>query len=482
MKEQLKSKSGANPLPNTDSPSTGTEISKEVNSVKADVQHFTDLLWSYLQNENGFQPEKDLPKLADGAYRHFIEEHGLTEIERTLLAATLTFNWKNGDLLRRIQAGDDMDVIQERFRKLDQVGILLHPGRNKFALTAQAVARLLANDDQGCEEELLFALHNSMLFREGVIIAHSNHAHALFFEKELRMDPAYFDHLLWGTPFRIDQTEDFKARLIETKLSFDDLMLNENCKADLQILVNYIRNYNKFHASPHVRQLKKGFVAMFHGYPGTGKTLTAKVIGKETGLPTYRVDISQIISKYIGETEKNLEAIFRKLENKDCILFFDEADALFGKRSEVYEAKDRYANQEVSYLLQRIEDLDFIVILATNFVQNMDPAFQRRINFYINMDLPEPETRKRLWEYYFPKDEYTLSPKDLIEEAAQKYAITGANIHNVVKHACNEALANGDFVVTNQILRYFLSKEYFKEGRNFNQPDTFHLGKAKGFR
>ncbi|MEM7041131.1 MAG: ATP-binding protein, partial [Bacteroidota bacterium] len=318
-------------------------------------------------------------------------------------------------------------------------------------LTPLAVARLIAGDDLEAEETYLYILQKSMLIREGVVLALETEAHKFFYEQELRMDPAYYEHLLRGTRFRIDQTENFKAKLIETDLSFEDLMLDEKCKQDLKTMIDYIRNCDEFHSSQHVKRLKKGFVALFHGYPGTGKSLTAKIIGNETGLPTYRVDLSQIVSKYIGETEKNLEAVFRKLENKSCILFFDEADALFGKRSDVNEAKDRYANQEVSYLLQRIEELDFIVILATNFTNNIDWAFRRRINCYVKMNPPNAETRRQLWEYYFPAGEYTVSPANLLEDAALKYAVTGANIHNVIKQACTAARANGDFVVTQMV-------------------------------
>jgi AAA+ superfamily predicted ATPase len=457
-------------------------IAGHASVVRADVEWFADHLKNYLSEVEFRGICNEVPPLESGAYSTFVNENSLGKVERIFLAAVLAFSWKHKDLLRDIQNGKNAGEVQLRLRRLERLGVIYKNQSNKIALTALAVARLIAGEDSEMVEECLFILQNSMLIKEGVVIADSKDEKGFFYEKELRMDPAYFYHLLWGTPFRIDQTENFKARLIESDLSFDDLMLDEKCKSELQILIDYIRNYKIFHESADVKQLKKGFVALFHGPPGTGKTLTATTIGHETGLPTYRIDISQIISKYIGETEKNLEAVFRKLENKDCILFFDEADALFGKRSEITEAKDRYANQEVSYLLQRIEELDFIVILATNFINNMDPAFRRRINSYIKMDPPEEETRIRLWEYYFPAKEYQVSPENLIEEAARKYAITGANIHNVIKHACNKARANGDFLVTNQILIDFLSKEYYKEGRNFNQPDKYDWARMKDFR
>ena len=126
------------------------------------------------------------------------------------------------------------------------------------------------------------------------------------------------------------------------------------------------------------KRVKPGYRALFHGPPGTGKTLTATLLGKHTGRPVFRIDLSRVVSKYIGETEKNLSRLFDKAEHKDWILFFDEADALFGKRTEIRDAHDKYANQEVAYLLQRIESYAGLVILATNQRGNIDEAFLRR--------------------------------------------------------------------------------------------------------
>jgi SpoVK/Ycf46/Vps4 family AAA+-type ATPase len=138
------------------------------------------------------------------------------------------------------------------------------------------------------------------------------------------------------------------------------------------------------------KQTEQGYRALFHGPPGTGKTLTAALVGKEFDIPVYRIDLSMVVSKYIGETEKNLELLFDRAEKKGWILFFDEADALFGKRTDVKDAHDRFTNQEVSYLLQRIEDYNGLVILATNMKSNIDEAFIRRLHLVIHFPLPSP--------------------------------------------------------------------------------------------
>lgn len=135
-----------------------------------------------------------------------------------------------------------------------------------------------------------------------------------------------------------------------------------------------------------IRKIKPGYKVLFHGPTGTGKTLAAALIGKQTGMPVYRVDLSAVFSKYIGETEKNIERLFKNAESKDWILFFDEADALFGKRTNIKDAHDKYANADIAYLLQRIDDCKGIVILATNLKQNIDNPFIRRLQFVFDFD------------------------------------------------------------------------------------------------
>ena len=145
-----------------------------------------------------------------------------------------------------------------------------------------------------------------------------------------------------------------------------------------------------------------GVTVLFAGPPGTGKTMAAEVIARELELDLYKIDLSGIVSKYIGETEKNLERIFTEAQTSNAILFFDEADSIFGKRSEVKDAHDRYANIEVSYLLQRMENYDGVTILATNLRANLDEAFMRRLQFALDFPLPEFEDRIRIWKTLFP--------------------------------------------------------------------------------
>ena len=178
----------------------------------------------------------------------------------------------------------------------------------------------------------------------------------------------------------------------------------------------------------------KGIGVLMYGPPGTGKTMAAQVMANELGMELCRVDLSQVISKYIGETEKNLESVFREAEHSNIILFFDEADSLFGKRTEVKDSNDKYANQETSYILQRIESYEGMVILATNLVKNFDSAFMRRITISIRFSEPDEEMRKLLWKDMLQN---TALAEDvvLIENLAKQFELTGSNIKSIVRNA-----------------------------------------------
>ncbi|MBK9745610.1 MAG: ATP-binding protein [Chloroflexi bacterium] len=207
----------------------------------------------------------------------------------------------------------------------------------------------------------------------------------------------------------------------------------------------------------------KGISALFSGDSGTGKTLAAEVIAHELGLPLYKIDLSAVVSKYIGETEKNLSAIFGEAQTGSAILFFDEADALFGKRSEVKDAHDRYANIEVAYLLQRIENYDGTVILASNFRHNLDDAFTRRLDFILEFPVPDAEYRRRIFEVHFPPTA-PLSPEVDLAQIAAKYRLSGGNIRNVTLTAAYLAAADGR-VITPSHIRSAVRRENQKMGR-----------------
>ena len=193
---------------------------------------------------------------------------------------------------------------------------------------------------------------------------------------------------------KLEFDHDSAAQLITTEMEWQDLVLPTNTLSQLKEIETRIRSKRGLlNDWGFGRKLRPGFRCLFHGSPGTGKTLSAGLIGKSLELDVCRIDLAKVVSKYIGETEKNLKRIFKKAEKVDCVLFFDETDALFGKRTGVKDAHDRHANQEVSYLLQRMEQYSGLVILATNSRSNIDEAFTRRFQSVVHFPRPNASER-----------------------------------------------------------------------------------------
>ena len=213
------------------------------------------------------------------------------------------------------------------------------------------------------------------------------------------------------------------------------------------------------------KKIKPGFKVLFTGPPGTGKTLTASLLGKQYQMDVYRVDLSMVVSKYIGETEKNLSRVFDMAESKDWILFFDEADALFGKRSSTTDSHDRYANQEVSYLLQRMEDYDGLVILSSNFKKNIDEAFFRRFQLILDFEIPDAHHRYILWERS-KTSEFEYEKKVDLDFLAEQHELSAASIVNVLHYCILKCLNREDRVIRDKDIQAGLRIEKIKEGKS----------------
>jgi hypothetical protein len=232
----------------------------------------------------------------------------------------------------------------------------------------------------------------------------------------------------------------FPAKRVVTDLDWDHLVVNDHLRKQIDDLLDW-RRFHDILREKDIKQgrFRNGYRTLFYGPPGTGKTFTAALLGKAMKKEVYRIDLSMVVSKYIGETEKNLEMLFARAEDKDWILFFDEADAIFGKRTNVRDAHDKYANQEVSYLLQRIEDYNGLVILASNMRNNIDEAFIRRFNSILHFPMPAADERKEIWlKTFLPgtkfRGEGAEEDADIIEKV-KHYQLSGGSILNIVHYA-----------------------------------------------
>ena len=262
------------------------------------------------------------------------------------------------------------------------------------------------------------------------------------------------------------------AKRIKPKYRWDDLILPKEKKEQLEEVKNYIKNkgvvYHDWGFDDKL-SLGKGLNVLFSGTSGTGKTMAAEVIASELGLDLYKIDLSMVVSKYIGETEKNLNRIFKEAEQSNAILFFDEADALFGKRSEVRDSHDRYANIEISYLLQKMEENEGIVIMATNLSQNIDDAFMRRMHFNVEFPFPEEEYRYKIWRSLIPKEAPIAEDIDF-EFLAKRFKLAGGNIKNIIVNAAFLAAEESGVIGMEHVIKA-AKREFQKIGKVCSQSE-----------
>jgi hypothetical protein len=335
-----------------------------------------------------------------------------------------------------------------------------------FIPTGETLVFLLAGDDLATRFKLMrlfegdhpFARYN-ILYLAPVAYGEPLLSGAMILSRE------YLYRLTTGIERKPNFNSEFPARLIETELNWEHLVLPFSTLEQLEEIKHWI-----WHGQTLLQdwemyyKLRPGFTSLFYGPPGTGKTFSACLLGKHCGCDVYKIDLSMIVSKYIGETEKNLAKIFDLAEHKQWILFFDEADALFGKRTKVDDSHDRYANQEISFLLQRIEEFNGVVILASNLKANIDDAFIRRFQSIVHFPMPKASERLRLWKNAF-------SPKAILEEKieldriAEKYELSGGIIMNVVRYSSLKTLSRNETTILLEDIEEGIRRELLKEGR-----------------
>jgi hypothetical protein len=336
-----------------------------------------------------------------------------------------------------------------------------------FMPTGETALLLLAGDDLRTRLEHLALLDSaSTLARNGILRLDAAPAGEPTTAGVLQVTSDVIDLLTIGRVRRPAFSRDFPAHVLTTELEWTDLVLTASTRDQLREVEAWVRHRAALRRGAGLaRRLRGGYRALFYGPPGTGKTLTAALLGKRFGgCDVYRIALSAVVSKYIGETEKNLERIFARAEPLDGILFFDEADALFGRRTATANAHDRYANQEISYLLQRVEDYAGLVILASNLESNIDEAFMRRFQAVVHFPSPGPAERHRLWADAMPTT-IPLEPAIDLHEIARTIELSGGAIVNVAQYATLMALDAGSPVVRRDDLIAGIRRELQKEGK-----------------
>jgi hypothetical protein len=389
-------------------------------------------------------------------YQQFLETLDLQWEERFVLILAMVPHIQP-HLLDELLASINPQLVGDR---------LIHQPAS-FVPTVETALFLLAGDD--LEKRFLYQQifdPDALLLREHILSLDYDPNNAARLSAHLTVNQEFLILFTSGKAFQPDYNHLFPAKRITTIQEWSDLVLDGNTATQIEEIKAWLRHGDTIlYDWELTRKFAPGYKCLFHGPPGTGKTMTASLLGQQAGLDVYRVDLSMVVSKYIGETEKNLRQIFDTADNKRWILFFDEAEALFGKRTEVRDAHDRFANQEVSYLLHRIEEHAGLVILATNKRNQLDEAFTRRFQAIVQFPLPGQAERLQIWKNGFSK-RCALEKAIDLEQIAERYELAGGSIMNVIRYASLMALEAGSNVVMLKDLLKGIQREYAKEGKS----------------
>ncbi len=365
---------------------------------------------------------------------------------------------------------DFLDLLFTRNKNFDrgftQFGGWKGQSHGGFLPTCETAVFVVAGSDLEKRFEVASYLDGeSVLIEKRLIVLEHKSPGEPFMSGALRLSTECLNRVTTGIDHKPDYNMNFPAKLLETKLAWDDLVLPIEVMMEIENIVTWIKHSKTIMKDWGLEKvIKPGYRSLFYGPPGTGKTLTASLIGSSVGADVYRIDLSMVVSKYIGETEKNLANVFDQAESKNWVLFFDEADALFGKRTQANSSNDRYANQEISYLLQRVEDFPGVVILASNIKANIDEAFSRRFQSIVYFPMPDSEHRLMLWERILG----TTQNLDLgisLESLAEQYELSGGAITNVVRYGAINTIQMNRTRMNEEDLIEGVTKELRKEGK-----------------
>ncbi|CAM1362696.1 conserved hypothetical protein [Tenacibaculum litopenaei] len=421
----------------------------------------------YFKNESPFKAVQELevpevPEEDTSGYAAIVRKYGVRFEERLILVMTMARYIKPQSLDLFLLKNKTIDA------EFSEFGGVKDANHHGFIPTLETVCFLLGGaDDVLIRMNFMRVIYDtSLLYKEGVLDAHK---FPVELKEPLRLSEEYLSMIITNKKYIPKYNSKFPAEEISTKLEWDDLILESSIKSQLQEVKAWLQHsaliLNEWKLD---KTLKPGYRVLFYGPPGTGKTLAASLLGKSIEAPVFRVDLSAIVSKYIGETEKNLGQLFDTAASKGWILFFDEADALFSKRTDTSSSNDRHANQEVAYLLQRIESFDGLVVLATNLQTNIDEAFLRRFQNTINFSKPRYRERKLLWQKMIGEVFEIEEGIAVLDSIAQKYELSGGEMINVVRYCAIKAAESGAKRISHKHIMTGIKREYQKSNKTFN--------------
>jgi len=405
-------------------------------------------------------PDEAAPLVSsfEGSYAGFIISNNLDQPERLLLALSLA-PYVDPALLDVLAVKNS--AHDKKFAEFGGK----YSGSDAFIPTVETALFILAGNDLHLRFQYYQLFNNDQLLMSlGVLNLETIGSDEPMLNSPLQISGEYLEYFITGQKKAPAYGDSFPARPVTTNLNWADYIAPDATISGINEIRDWITYGEAVLGIEGLRdRLKPGYKALFHGPPGTGKTLAAILLGKTTGHDVYRIDLSRIASRYIGETEKNLAKVFDRAENKQWILFFDEADALFGKRTDINSSNDRFANQEVAYLLQRIEEHNGLVVLATNLKDNIDKAFLRRFQSVVYFPLPAPQQRVVLWQRSFTGN-IKISKGINWLNIAQDHALSGAAIVNVARYSYIQAMKRDVKEILLSDIETGIKKELHKDG------------------
>lgn len=400
------------------------------------------------------------PPMAEGAspWSQFLRKRNLRWPERLALVLALVPHLRPHLLDVFFTKNSTFD------RRFAEFGGVVHD--DSFEPTAETLAFLLGGDSvTGRLEAAALVASGHPLMATDVLYCAVDSAEQPRQKAPLRVKTAWLDWLLLEAPIAPAPSLELPIRKLETKLQWEDLVLHPGTLKQLLEIRTFIQHGDTLlQRWGMAKRLRPGYRALFYGPPGTGKTMSATLLGKLTGMEVYRIDLSMVMSKYIGETEQRLARVFDFAERGGAILFCDECDSLFSRRTEVKDSHDVHANQQVSYLLQRIETFSGIAILASNLKDNVDEAFNRRFESVIYFPFPKASERAQHWRRAMPA-QANLQPDVDLAALAKDHELSGSSIVNVIRHVSLMAIAEGERAIAQQDFSHAIRRELIKEGR-----------------